>query len=58
MHVSCSYDMSYVITFDVWEVRIMSYCESVIILGFTKIYSVAEGASVWGGFCHPIGKKI
>ena len=24
MHISCSYDMSYVITFDIWEVRIMS----------------------------------
>ena len=26
MHISCSFDMSYVITFDIWEVRIMSYC--------------------------------
>ena len=25
MHISCSYDISYVITFDIWEVRIMSY---------------------------------
>ena len=25
MHISCSYDMSYVITFDIWEVRIMTY---------------------------------
>ena len=25
MHISFSYDMSYVITFDIWEVRIMSY---------------------------------
>ena len=25
MHISCSYDMSYVITFDIWEVRILSY---------------------------------
>ena len=24
IHISYSYDMSYVITFDVWEVRIMS----------------------------------
>ena len=25
MHISCSYDMSYENTFDIWEVRIMSY---------------------------------
>ena len=24
-HISCSYNMSYVITFDTWEVKIMSY---------------------------------
>ena len=27
MHISCSYDISYVITFDIWEVRIMSCCQ-------------------------------
>ena len=26
MHISCSYHMSYVITFDIWEVRVLSYC--------------------------------
>ena len=26
MHISCSYHMSYVITFDIWEVRILSLC--------------------------------
>ena len=30
MHVSCSYDMSYVITIDIWEVRIISLCLCVL----------------------------
>ena len=25
MHISCSYNMVYVINFDIWEVRIMSF---------------------------------
>ena len=29
MHISCFYDMSYVITFDIWEVRIMRFNEQV-----------------------------
>ena len=28
MQISCSYNMSYVITFDIWEVRIISYSYS------------------------------
>ena len=44
MHKSCSFDMSYVITFDIWEVRIMSYIltqfsyTKVILLICEKIY--------------------
>ena len=28
MHISCSYEMSYVLTFDIWEVKIMSFSGS------------------------------
>ena len=37
--ISCSDDTSYVITFDIWEVKIMSLCQFIINLRETAVWT-------------------
>ena len=51
MHISYSYDMSYVITFDIWEVRIMSYFWQIL-----DFFFVLPGPGC-RALCHPFKEK-
>ena len=56
MRISCSYDMSYVITFDIWEVRIMSY--SALFLHVFEENNPADDIEMIANSCPTKYKRI